>query len=546
MSIYSFNNIIEKVRENPKMIWTFNDVAELLRNYSDYSLRGYALKHEKLFLELTYLLNEGYIKYTISNYQFPFFQEEDYLKEFQEFKARLNNEEKDIFQQIERCSYTCQEMYMRYIAWKKLYEQGVRDVDIKKRTYALYAKDQQIMVQTGNVGIKHLMNSFKKGLNQFIIMPYATGTEGDMVILSKTEKFEHYIAEEIKTLSKEKKFFRKYKKSNKLLPKYDGIERFNEYDLIEFYNGDKEERGIVIKTIPASTGGIEKAKEALLAEQIIFSSTKSKVKFKQMFKDEGYPESRILIKVPRKKSDVTLFEYHAIRKEEVKSKIPLDFEGIEKTVEKVLKRSNNGNLTLQYRESDGYDSNAAYEPKTNRILVSVENTLNLCIKRFLDEKLCPNDTTEMLIAHELGHADQRAAYLFNDNYYTTIDRINEIELAINNKWKAILNNTADIEDLEFVINSLEEQCILLGRFNEIELKSEMDAFQFGVEYLPDELKWAFQIDSVSVYEGYKNRNQKRIFGCHNKRYMILDMLPTYEKMELQDFDYLIETLFETR
>ncbi len=54
-------------------------------------------------------------------------------------------------------------------------------------------------------------------------------------------------------------------------------------------------------------------------------------------------------------------------------------------------------------------------------------------------------TTELLTAHELGHAAEESQYLYDDDFFNNIDEFNKLSSSVYNEWQRIIFTTAKLE-----------------------------------------------------------------------------------------------------
>lgn len=548
--------IIHKL-ESQQLIWTNRYTGAVIRNYSNSDLSGYTVKKKHEFNKLTYWLNSNYIQFKTEAYQLALSFDtnktyHEFLREKEQFEDRLNAEEQEAYQQIIETSSSFDEIHMKFQMWRWLLEKGAKDIEFKKRNYVLHAKDLQIVVQIGDGNITHMLDCFQKGM-MYILLPYFEGTTGKMLIFEKSKAFLSYLEEQENENQYIQQFFVRSKKKKKgksalLIPAADGAD-FQESDLVEFMEGRKTLRGIILDTINPGKPGIRAAKriynhevDSRLEETLgkrsdlerALNIRDERMKFNWKIDDSGYPETRLLVKHPKKTTAGVMMEYYAVRREDILTQTPVDIDEIMEVTKNTFYKSDDMSLNLYFTQDSSLSSNAAYNPTEHDIAVALWNVLQLVIHRFIHEGLHPSETVEMLIAHELGHADPKARYLFDDHFYNVIERINQLNHDISEVWHSVIMQSLPVEEVEQVAKWIEERIEMEKAYKKLELQGERDAFQYGIPYISEYLHPIFEQESLENYLGYRNVHEQRITSSYEQLYVVRDMLLDYRQ---SDFAY---------
>ena len=535
----------EKIKDN-SIIWTSRNLEKIIRNFSYSELNGYSFKKKDDFNEVVYWLTEGFLKCNIKNYRFDIVED---LVNTEEISDILTGEELRAYLEINNTSTYPIDIQMKFQAWKILYKKGAREFEFKKRNYGIYAKDLQIFVQTGDVNITHIRDSFKKGITEYIILPYFKEKEGKMFIFQSTHEFIEYLdTKELENKEISGFFLRtKIKKPIKKDSQTDsGTQNFNLTDLIIFKEAKKSLRGIILGIITPGTKGIKFAKDIYEKEmsshmedyynsqshyEKMLNITDDRVKFRWQIQEQAYNEEMVFVKHPKRTSTAVVIGYYAVKKEDIIYKVPIDLKIIIDTVKTVFNRSNDNSLKLNFTNEKNFPSNAAYDPSEHQIIVSLENLYHLVVNRFIDEGLNIAETTEMVIAHELGHADSNSLYLFNDRFYDVIDRFNETNQWIQQTWQEILFCSATKEAAETTLEKLIELLYLAEEHKKLELQGEKDAFSNGLKYISKDFHLIFEKENYTTFLSYQNKHDTKINVIREQINHLSELLIDYEQLD---------------
>lgn len=565
----NLNDLTIKIKEKKPFVWDKEDVVELIRNHSNQSLDPYPIKHEEAFWKLAMLLNEGYLHCRVIEYEAPLFERTETLEMFfdgfKTFKLGMDAEKSTAFDKIAENTTYYSEVIPNYRAWEEFfYKKGSKDVEFKKRNYLMYAKDIQSMFYRGDISISHLLKSFLKDeLNKFYIAPYNYENQPQqsiqtVYVLERTKTLGDYIEQKKKEDAEDKAFYKKVKQKKKPyeLPKFNRFFILDKYDLVEFKYEGKIKRGFVVEKLPSGKQGIQIANEKISLKEAYIQerSHEPRAQLRDMlgierrkvntFIDEtGYEEVRILIETSKNGAKGLESEFYAIEKKDILTKIPLNATLIASKINEVFERRKDPTLKIDIETEDG-PSNAAYVTYEHKILVNLRNIFNYCIDRFIKQGLRIEDTIEILMAHELGHSDQRAAYLFDDHYRETISRFNKVNQQIRTNLSGIIQYTVEPHILEETIALIKEHLSLIQAFQEIELTGEKDAYQYGLDYVSNELKLIFQKNNYELFCSYKEQHERLYLQRKNDLYFIQKIQPTYEKRnEVEGIGFGFEDFF---
>ncbi|MEH6944298.1 hypothetical protein, partial [Bacillus sp. JJ722] len=174
----SIEKLLKDLEQGRKIKWDTNKLAKILRSVKDPFTSGYIAEKKEKFDELVRLLNEGYLTIQVGRYKTEFDIEDDHIDEeylavVREYEERLKaSGEFDIFERIRASLKNTQAVSMKFYWYRKLQNLGSNIIQIRRHNYSLYAEDLQIKIVIGDCNLPHTLESFHKGLQRLIILPY--------------------------------------------------------------------------------------------------------------------------------------------------------------------------------------------------------------------------------------------------------------------------------------------------------------------------------------------------------------------------------------
>lgn len=167
-------------------------------------------------------------------------------------------------------------------------------------------------------------------------------------------------------------------------------------------------------------------------------------------------------------------------------------------------------------------ANASFDPTKKLILIHFNNLLNTIVSNLISKDLTWEETVQLILYHEVGHADPRAQDVYPDDFEELVDSTNALSRSIHtgSSWLS----TYDDEDLQ----KSDDLLACLNRFHRIVEESEIDAYIFGKEHIPPYLQQNFSMDNYNSFSGYKEENNRRLYRAYKIRYDILEDLSNPE------------------
>jgi len=214
----------------------------------------------------------------------------------------------------------------------------------------------------------------------------------------------------------------------------------------------------------------------------------------------------------------------------------------------------NQDIKWELVDDDNDAWNAAYIPHLNKIVIDSNRMLNTIIINFINENILPRETIAMILSHELGHADKRSLYNYTNFSEEYAESLNQSLQYISKVCKVSLWSSEaskmNIEQLKKLRNKIEQVHTQLSEFGEMELRSELEAYEYGKEYVLPHLLPRFNKTNWDSFESYMKKDRERNFrmsyyhayveclirfqlkkGMHKSNYLIWKV----EEDEKQDF-----------
>src|SRR5690606_36728949 len=124
----------------------------------------YGLKNHDLFTEVLFLLNEGYLKFGIRDFEY---KELGWYKK--EVLENLNHDQHafDMYNYIwSRFRYS-NHIDMAFAIWEEHVNKGENDIKFSNRNISVYVENAKITYKFGDVSIKPFLRAFEQGVKEF-------------------------------------------------------------------------------------------------------------------------------------------------------------------------------------------------------------------------------------------------------------------------------------------------------------------------------------------------------------------------------------------
>lgn len=538
MTLYS-DSLINQIRDKT-VIWDQESLSTVFRvNSTDIKI----FKQKEEIVDLAIALNEELIKVSV-----------DYYKAYDDSSYRklidtIDNTGVPILQEMVDNTHYWDIVYMKYHAWKWLSKQS-ETIELKKRNICWYMPELKIMAAVGDVNPKHMNESFRKGIKQYVVFPMYRGNgKAPILTFTPNEKFEQLQKDEKRVEKELKQFFLKKSRKEENSYNYKQVNQqtlFEFGNLVEFMADGNVLRGIFLSTI-------SNKKDMTDARKIYENELENSYLHypEEMYRELGqkvekntyewlgstvFSEASLLIKHPIKHRTGVKFHYYTPSLQDVKTIVKHDIESIVDTIKSMIKKSEIENLAIDFeRRDDESGAHATYDPQKHRINYSFLNSFDLCVKRYIHEGLTPEQTFALLTAHELGHAHPNSQYLYTEEFYNLIEELNLLNKSIIGKWKKIKLNMLEKEEVEQVKEEVIRYIKAAKEYANLELQGEKDAFAHGYSFVPKAFYYFFETESYTLFLQYKEKNEWRIKEIKHLLYLIQNKLRDYKKTEEDSF-----------
>lgn len=521
-------------KSDKSFIWTFNSLVRVIRPRSEGS-DFYGLKNHDLFTETLFLLNEGYLNFRISDFDY---KELGVYKDDVLENLNHNQHAYDMYKHIWATFRYSNHIDMAFAIWEEHANKGENDIKFSNRNISVYVENAKIAYKFGDTAIKPFLRAFEQGVKEFNIVDTYNG-ECKMYTFYPTPKYAAYLIETTKRNKELKKTFSQIKGKYKAeLDTYNN-ENLSKGDLVEFIYEGEAIRGYIyqkskeVKDFDTLQREINTPLRQMNHDLIAIQGLR-KPDCTLFFDDTQFDQSEYIIKALKVTARTELHNYYAVNREQVAYK--LNEISVSDIILEMFLKSKAADPTLDFKISDNgeesedtINSNACYYPDTHRVKIFLDNLFNTVFTNFTLKRIHPNDLTACIVAHELGHSDFEARKVLNEAYAENVDTINKLGSFLTENINRI--EKSKVPSVELVKETID---IALERVNALKthydtvMQSEMDAFIYGLKYLDnDNLKRLAQENNYQTYTSYLKSELKPLRHAQTQYYMLkrfLDIL----------------------
>lgn len=514
-------------KSDKRFVWTFNSLVRAIRPRSE-GLDFYGLKNHDLFTEVLFLLNEGYLKFGIRDFEY---KELGWYKK--EVLENLNHDQHafDMYNYIwSRFRYS-NHIDMAFAIWEEHVNKGENDIKFSNRNISVYVENAKITYKFGDVSIKPFLRAFEQGVKEFNVVDSYNG-KCKIYTFYPTPKYEAYHNEITKRNKELKKTFYQIKGKYKAeLDAYNN-ENLDKMDLVEFLHEGEAIRGFIykkskeVKDFDTLQREIHAPLRHINHDLIVIQGLR-KPDCLLFFNEEQFAQSEYIIKSLKVTSRTEVHHYYAVNREQIVYKLgEID---VSETILEMVEKSKVVDPTLAFKVSEDDEasegeisSNACYYPDTHIVKIFLNNLFNTVFANFTLKRIHPNDLTACIMAHEMGHGNFEARKVLNDSYEKNVLTINELRGRIQENIGQIeLSKEPSVELVKETLDiALERVNALKTHYNSV-MQSEMDAFLYGLKYLDDDnLKRLAQENNYQTYTSYLKSELKPLREAQVQYYML--------------------------
>lgn len=499
MNAITLEYVLEELKEE-RPLWD-KDMLDCL-------VRGHVndLNQEASAEELIYHLNKGNV--TVEVKKSYTFSEDDYYMSFS------NEEQENEYKDFLKTSFQNRSMYgdgiYDYCAWEWLKSMGETEYQPKRSKLSFFAPTLKASGRKHDCKPVYILERLKKGDHAFITV-FRKGESIYLAIFNNSSSFMKIVKEQKKKERALKSLYKKGSsksieslKDRSFNPADIGTisERVKQYDLVCWIENQELKKGLVTQIVEAGED----------VNQIIDEIPMNFFYVKRKFLGESkVNKKRCLVKILHSTNEEY---YYSPPLSDVSVVMSGSVNELYKLVNDFFK-SVTQNIEWELVDDDSGNWNAAFIPHVNKVVIDFNRMLNTIIINFINENILPNETIILILSHELGHADKQSLYNYKNFTEEYAESLNESlqyisEVCKVSYWHSEASKM-DIEQLEKLKDKIEQVYAQLSEFSEMELRSELEAYEYGETYVPPHLLPHFAKTNWDSFKGYLKTNKERIF-----------------------------------
>ncbi|MGF9891558.1 hypothetical protein ABEX78_23145 [Priestia megaterium] len=499
MNVITLEYVLEELKEE-RPLWD-KDMLDCL-------VRGHVndLSQEASAEELINYLNKGNV--TVEVKKSYTFSEDDCFMSFS------NEEQENEYKDFLKANFGNRSMYgdriYDYCAWEWLKSMGETEYQPKRSKLSFFAPTLKVSGRKHDCKPAYILERLKKGDHTFITV-FRKGESIYLAAFNNSNSFMETVKEQKKKERALKSLYKKGStksieslKDRSFNPADIGTinETVKQYDLVCWIKDQELKKGLVTHIVEAG----EDVKQII--DEIPMSFFYVKRKFLGKSKVN---KKRCLVKILHSTNEEY---YYAPPLSDVSVVMSGSVNKLYELVNVFFKNVNQ-DIEWELVDDDSANWNAAFIPHVNKVVIDIKRMLNTIIINFINENILPNETITLILSHELGHADKKSLYNYKNFTEEYEESLNESlryisEMCKVSYWHSEASKMNN-EQLKKLKDKIEQVYAQLSEFGEMELRSELEAYEYGKVYIPPHILPYFSKDSWNSFKGYMKTNKERIF-----------------------------------